>query len=531
MSKNQPTDSDWWRGAVIYQIYPRSFADGNNDGVGDFKGITEKLDYVASLGVDGVWLSPFYKSPMADFGYDVSDYCDIDPLFGTMADFDAFLKGAHERGLKIIIDLVLSHTSNQHPWFVESRSNRNNTKADWYVWADPKEDGSPPNNWQSVFGGSSWQYETRRGQYYLHNFLKEQPDLNVRNPQVQEALLDAARFWLDKGVDGFRLDAVNFCIHDEKLRDNPPAPRHESESNFLFHPYSMQDHLFDKSQPETLDFLRRLRRLTNQYGARVMVGEIGEKTHKLSAQYTATPDLLHTAYSFALLDKPYSAQRFRDVILDFSSQPGDGWPSWAFSNHDVMRTATRWGGERPDPAQVKMLIALLCCLPGMIFIYQGEELGLTEADLSFENLKDPYGIYGWPEFKGRDGCRTPMPWDDKKPNAGFSETQPWLPVPDEHRKQAVCAQESDKNSILNFTRHFLGWRKQHQSLIKSEAEFIDHAEPVLVFRRGDVICGFNLKEVPAPLALPACTPLEGHGLPTSASTLPPFGVFLGKQKR
>lgn len=525
---------EWWRGAVFYQIYPRSFKDSNDDGVGDLPGITQKLDYVASLGVDAIWLSPFFKSPMRDFGYDVSDYCAVDPLFGSLADFDAMLAKAHKLGLKIIIDLVLSHTSIDHPWFVESRKSRDNPKADWYVWADARQDGTPPNNWLSVFGGGAWAFDMRRGQYYYHQFLTEQPDLNVRNPHVQEALLAVAKFWLERGVDGFRLDAVNHCIHDAQLRDNPPKEADPSQAAGRFkHPYYMQWHKFDKSQPETLDFLRRMRRLTDQYDARMMVAEVGDD-HQVErcVEYTNTPELLHTSYNFSLLTEKGHASYLRDTIGEFKAKAhGQSWPSWSFSNHDVVRVASRWAKNgAPSPQQVKMLLALVTCLWGTSFIYQGEELGLTEADIPFDKIKDPYGIFLWPEDKGRDGCRTPIPWTD---HGGFSGAEPWLPMPDEHLKLCVAEQDKNPQSPLNFLRGFLKWRKQNPALMTGDIDFIDAPEPLLAFTRGGkTLYVFNLGDGAQSFKpFGPVTALPGFPLPSSHKegtiTLPPFGVFFG----
>ena len=526
--------NEWWRGAVFYQIYPRSFKDSNNDGVGDLKGIAEKLDYVAGLGVDAIWLSPFFKSPMVDFGYDVSDYCDVDPLFGNLADFDAMLAKAHKLGIKVIIDLVMSHTSIDHPWFVESRKNKTNPKADWYVWADCKAEGSPPNNWLSVFGGGAWTFDMRRGQYYYHQFLVEQPDLNVRNPEVQDALLGVAKFWLERGVDGFRLDAVNHCVHDAQLRDNPPKPTDPTQATGRFkHPYYMQRHLWDKSQPETLDFLRRLRKLTDRYDARMMVAEIGDDLQvERCIEYTAGPEMLHTSYGFNLLTEKSSARLVRDVLTEYRDKAkGQSWPSWSFSNHDVIRVATRWARDgKTSPDQVRMLLALVTSLWGTAFIYQGEELGLTEVDIPFEKLQDPFGIYLWPEDKGRDGCRTPMPWTKE---GGFSKAEPWLPIPGEHLAMSVEAQDKDGHSPLNFLRRFLKWRKGHPEMATGEIAFLDAPEPVLAFTRGGkTLCIFNMGAEPVAFDPKTKTEsLPDHGFSSSLKhgvvELPAFGVFFG----
>ncbi|TIX41376.1 MAG: alpha-glucosidase, partial [Mesorhizobium sp.] len=401
-------DRDWWRGAVIYQIYPRSYQDSNDDGIGDLKGIVRRLPYIASLGVDAIWISPFFKSPMKDFGYDVSDYCDVDPMFGTLADFDALVAEAHRLGLKVMIDEVLSHTADIHPWFKESRSSRSNPKADWYVWADARPDGTPPNNWLSIFGGSAWQWDTSRQQYYLHNFLAEQPDLNFHNAEVQDALLDVTRFWLERGVDGFRLDTINFYFHSQGLENNPPLPPEERNDQTApaVNPYNYQDHIYDKSRPENLGFLERFRALLDEYPAQAAVGEVGDSQRGLEvvAAYTAGGKRVHMCYSFDFLaPEKISAAKVRTVLEAFGKVASDGWSCWAFSNHDVMRPASRWAASEADPtAYLKLISALLMSLRGSVCLYQGEELGLGEADLSFEDLQDPYGIRFWPEFKGRD---------------------------------------------------------------------------------------------------------------------------------
>jgi alpha-glucosidase len=427
MRSNQGSNSEWWRGAVIYQIYPRSFMDSNGDGIGDLPGITSRLEHVAGLGVDAIWVSPFFRSPMKDFGYDVSDYRDVDPIFGTLSDFDELLARAHSLGLKIIIDQVLSHTSDQHAWFTESRSSRNNPKADWYVWADPRPDGTPPTNWLSVFGGPAWQWDSRRRQYYLHSFLKEQPDLNFHCAEVQEALLGEVRFWCERGVDGFRFDACNHQFHDAQLRDNPPASTallDEVSTVRADNPYAMQQHLYDKSQMENLAFLESLRKLLDTYGA-VALGEVGdENAPPVMAQYTELGRRLHLAYSFSLLTAEHSARHLRHQVetLDHALEPTGGWGCWAVSNHDVPRVATRWSnGKADDTRRDRLWLTLLLTLRGSASIYQGEELGLPEAEVPFELLQDPYGRAFWPEFKGRDGCRTPMPG---KPTSSTPDSPP-----------------------------------------------------------------------------------------------------------
>ncbi|MFC5436852.1 alpha-glucosidase family protein [Rhodanobacter umsongensis] len=516
------SDAPWWRGAVTYQIYPRSFLDTDGNGVGDLPGIIERLDYVASLGVDAIWIAPFFRSPMADFGYDIADYRDVDPLFGTLADFDQLLAKAHGLGLKVMIDQVLSHTSVEHAWFLESRESRGNPKADWYVWADAKEDGSAPNNWLSLFGGPAWKWEPRRGQYYLHNFLTSQPDLNFHHPDVRAAILDSVRFWLDKGVDGIRLDAINFCFHDRELRDNPAKPKEKRVGRGFSpdNPYAFQYHYFNNTRPENLAFLGELRALMDGYADVAALGEISsEDSLATMAEYTRA-GRLHMGYSFELLTDDFSAAHIRSTVQALEAQMAEGWPCWAISNHDVERVLTRWGKARPSTQLANLLTAMVCSLRGSVCVYQGEELGLTEADLPYEALQDPYGIAFWPQFKGRDGCRTPMPWNDDDVHAGFSRGMPWLPVPPEHRALAVTRQEADPGSVLNGFRAFMHWRRSQPALRWGNIRFIDTAEPVLAFTRHldgqTILVVFNLADTEVEIRLPAAFgkvhELEGHGL-------------------
>ena len=509
-------NKDWWRGAVIYQIYPRSYQDSNGDGIGDLLGIVQRLPYIATLGVDAIWISPFFMSPMKDFGYDVSDYCDVDPMFGTLADFDAVVETAHRFGIRVMIDLVLSHTSDQHPWFKESRANRDNAKHDWYVWSDPKPDGTPPNNWLSIFGGSGWQWDARREQYYMHNFLASQPDLNFHNPKVQDALLDVATFWLNRGVDGFRLDTINFYFHDALLRDNPPLAPEKRNSTIApsVNPYNHQEHLYSKNQPENLTFLRRLRAVMEPFGA-AAVGEVGDAQYGLEimGQYTAGDDLMQMCYAFEFLanSKP-TAQEFVDVLSKVDDVAADGWACWAFSNHDVKRHASRWelshAGER-------MFITLMMCLRGSVCLYQGEELGLPEADVAFEDLQDPYGIEFWPEYKGRDGCRTPMVWQKSNQNGGFSEGTTWLPVAHEHLAMSVEAQENDPSALLHHYRKAIHFRQTHDILAIGDHSDLTATGNVLSFKRtlGEqtIFCVFNISDEPSDLDMPA-----GEWLPIGA---------------
>jgi alpha-glucosidase len=532
-------DPDWWRGGVIYQIYPRSFLDLNGDGVGDLSGIAARLDYVASLGVDAIWISPFFTSPQTDYGYDVSNYRDVDPMFGKLEDFDALLDAAHQRGLRVMLDLVLSHTSDKHPWFQESRVSRDNPRADWYVWADPKRDGTPPNNWLSIFGGSAWEWDSRRRQYFLHNFLTSQPDLNFHNPDVQQAMLDVARYWLDRGVDGFRLDTANMYFHDAELRDNPPIRQGYSLNGIPpQNPYAMQETVYNINRPETLGFMERLRALMNQYPATTTVGEIGAVVDMAAAlsDYTGGEKRLHMGYSFDYLSPTFSAEHIRKVA-ERMLPIGDVWPSWAFSNHDNVRVVSRWGlsadAERAGP----MLLALLCCLRGSPCVYQGEELALTEAVVPFEMLRDPYGIRFWPDFKGRDGCRTPMPWSNAAAHGGFSEGQPWLPVPPDHVDRAVTVQDADPASPLNRVRAFLRWRRGRPELLRGDMTFHDAAEPLVAFTRtlgsARTLCVFNLgaeAESFRTRGLGPLMPLDGPDLggvlDADNARLPPFGALI-----
>ncbi|HEX8388659.1 MAG TPA: alpha-glucosidase [Sphingomonas sp.] len=484
----------WWRGAVTYQIYPRSFADSNGDGVGDLPGITRRLDYVASLGVDAIWLSPFFTSPQKDYGYDVADYRDVDPLFGTLADFDALLARAHGLGLKVVIDQVYSHTSDEHPWFAESRSSRDNPKADWYVWADAKPDGTPPNNWQSVFGGPAWTWDARRGQYYLHNFLREQPQLHVHHPEVQQALLDTAKFWLDRGVDGFRLDAINFAMHDPALRDNPPAP---DTGRPRTRPFDFQQRLYNQSHAGIPAFLERLRTLMDRYDERFTVAEIGgENATEEMRLYTQGESRLNTAYNFSFLYMRHlTPAKVIRAVEDWFDEAA-GWPSWAFENHDAPRAVSRWcdPAHRHAFARAKML--LLAALRGNIFIYNGEELGLTQVDIPFERLRDPEAIANWPMTLSRDGARTPMPWASNDPQLGFSSVEPWLPLGEDHVALAVNRQDGDPDSLLNHTRRVLAFRRESEALMHGDLHVVEATDALLVFERRapgqTMLCAFNL---------------------------------------
>jgi alpha-glucosidase len=492
------SEREWWRGGVIYQVYPRSFQDSTGDGIGDLPGIISRLEHVASLGADAVWLSPIFPSPMEDMGYDVSNYIDVDPLFGSLEDFDSLIKRAHDLGLKVIIDQVLSHTSDEHPWFRESRLSRDNAKADWYVWSDPLPDGSPPNNWPSVFGGRAWEWNATRRQYYLHNFLVSQPDLNFHNREVQNAVLEVMRFWLERGIDGFRFDTVNFYFHDEKLRPNPALKRPE-HLPYAVNPYDMQLHKYSKNQPENIAFLKRVRKLMDAFPGTTTVGEVGEahRAVEIMAEYTSGGDKLHMCYSFEFLGEPFSPEHFRSRVEGFFKASKDGWPCWSFSNHDVIRHMTRWSEHAASSGDLgRQAAALLMSLKGSVCIYQGEELGLPEADLLFEELTDPPGIRFWPEYKGRDGCRTPIPWDGSKNANGFTKGKPWLPIKPNLAALNVASQEADKTSLLHYYRAFIAWRREHDALVHGDITFLRLPDPLLAFRRsaesGNMLCVFNL---------------------------------------
>lgn len=535
------TDARWWRGAVIYQVYPRSFLDTNADGIGDLPGVTRGLDYIAGLGVDAIWISPFFPSPMKDFGYDISDYCGVDPIFGTLADFDELIKEAHARGLKVMIDQVWSHASDQHPWFAESRASRDNAKADWFVWSDPKSDGAPPNNWQAVFGGSAWSWDARRRQYYLHHFLASQPQLNLRHPDVVEALFDAGRFWLGRGVDGFRLDAIDFMFHDPLLADNPP--RQYLGGAMPARPFGMQRHTHDMLHPDLLPFFARIRGLMAEYPGTATLGEISSEPgafERCSAYTDTTAGRLDMAYTLDLMKRELSADSLQRTLREAEAAVRTGCICWAFSNHDVVRATTRWGGENADAGFARLLLALLLTLPGSTCLYQGEELALAEAQIAPGDMIDPYGRAFYPLFKGRDGARTPMPWTAGARQAGFTAAaRSWLPVDPAHHERAVDRQEGDADSPLNFTRRFLRWRKALAPLRLGQTRLLDLAEPIFALERrhGDevLVAAFNVTGKGAFArsgSLPRMQPLEGHGFAAAYDGdrlfLPAHGAFFGR---
>ncbi len=490
----------WWRGAVVYQVYIRSFCDSNGDGQGDFAGLMSKLDYIQRLGVDAIWLSPIHPSPNRDWGYDVADYEGVHPDYGTLADFDALLAAAHARGLRIILDEVLCHTSDEHAWFRESMD-ASSKKKDWYVWADPRDDGTVPNNWLSVFGGPAWAYQPARRQYYHHKFLRQQPKLNWTNEDARKAALNVLELWLKRGVNGFRLDVANAYLHDATLADNPPIPALQRTAMHWSHAANMQHHLHDSNLLENRAELDVIRRTVEKYDERFVFGEFSEEFER-SGAYLSPDKGLHAGYTFALLVASKLAPNYIRKHLDGLSQFPEHWPCVAFSNHDVPRTVSRFGAP-PDgnPALAKLMFALLCSLRGTTLVYQGEELGLPDVDLRRDQLRDPVGDLYYPVAKGRDGCRTPMPWDAHQPNLGFTSGRPWLPLGSAHQALAVSEQERSSDSALNYARRFLQARKASAALRLGDIQFLDAAEPVLAFVRvydtERVLCVFNMSAADA----------------------------------
>ena len=508
-------NGQWWQHAVIYQIYPWSFYDSDGNGAGDLNGIIHKMGYIASLGVDAIWLCPIFESPMEDMGYDVTDMLDIDPLFGDLKDFGRLLDVAHSFGLKVMVDQVWNHTSDKHPWFSESRKSRDNKRSDWFIWADAKPDGSPPNNWLSAFmGKSAWQWDEHRQQYYMYNFLPSQPELNWHNPDVVNAILNRAKFWLDQGVDGFRLDAVNFFIHDKELRDNPERPEDAPRPDGVDADNPMVQHLFKYSfcRPENIDAVKPIRDMVNQYPGVATLGEITlcEDSVDLSSQYVGE-DRLHMAYNSALLvDKPISAELMRWTMERVLKHFPQGGQCWMVGNHDYGRLRSRWTGKdmngQPYPDEFYyMVAAMLLSLPGAVCLYQGDELGLPEAmipkDIPEDRIRDPFGQALYPVVQGRDGSRTPMPWEAEAPHAGFTTAEePWLPVPKKHLSYSVDAQNQNPTSLLNTWRRLLHWRKQQPALIAGDFRMIDTEEPLFGYIRNyaeqSLLCLFNISDRP-----------------------------------
>lgn len=494
---NREARTPWWRGAVIYQVCIRSFCDGNGDGHGDFAGLLSKLDYIQKLGVDAIWLSPIHPSPNRDWGYDVSDYEGVHPDYGTLQDFGSLLDAVHARGIRVILDEVLCHTSDEHAWFHQSMD-ATSPKKDWYVWASPREDGTPPNNWLSVFGGPAWAYQPARRQYYHHKFLRQQPKLNWTNVAARQAALDVLELWLSRGVDGFRLDVANAYLHDPTLTDNPPIPAPERTAVNWSHAANMQRHLHDSNLLENTKQLDRIRRTVEKFDDRFVFGEFSEEFER-SGAYLAPDQGLHAGYTFALLVANRLAPNyFRKYIEGLKAFP-DHWPCVALSNHDVTRTVTRFGAPpEGNPALAKLMLVLLCSLRGTVLIYQGEELGLPEVDLRRDQMRDPVGDLYYPVAKGRDGCRTPMPWDVLAPNLGFSRGAPWLPIGPAHKALSVSEQDRDPQSTLRYARDLFAARRQSAALSLGYISIVESAEPILAFARVSdserVICIFNMSK-------------------------------------
>jgi alpha-glucosidase len=464
----------WWQRGVIYQIYPRSFQDSNRDGIGDLPGITARLTHVAELGADAVWISPIYPSPMADFGYDVANYCDIDPMFGTLADFEQLMGHAHRLGLKVLLDFVPNHTSDQHPWFEESRSSRHNSKRDWYLWRDPAADGGPPNNWLSRMGGSAWEWDARTGQYYYHAFLREQPDLNWRNPQVRRAMDDVLRFWLERGVDGFRVDVLWLLIKDAQFRDNPPNPAYE--------PGQPQHHrllqTYTEDQPEVHDIVRSMRATLSEYGERVLIGEIYLPVPQLMTYYGRNGDGADMPFNFQLLSAPWNASEIASMVRDYDAAlPEHAWPNWVLGNHDNPRVASRIGAVQARAAAV-----LLLTLRGTPTLYYGDEIGMTDGHIAPEQIRDPAELRQPGIGQGRDPERTPMQWDGSQPNCGFTNGRPWLPV---GTATSVREQEVDASSMFSLHRRLLALRRAHSALVSGAIENVGAHGDVLSYERHD----------------------------------------------
>jgi alpha-glucosidase len=504
----------WWERGTVYQIYPRSFQDSDGDGVGDLAGIEQRLDHVASLGVDAIWLSPIFPSPMADFGYDVADYCGVDPMFGDLATFDRLLAAAHARGLKLLLDFVPNHSSDQHPWFRASQSSRTDPKRDWYIWRDPAPDGGPPNNWISDFGGSAWEYDATTEQYYLHAFLKQQPDLNWRNPALKAAMLDVMRFWFDRGVDGFRIDVLWHIIKAEGLPDNPHNPYWRpgiTERDRL-----IQRHSTD--QPEAHAIAAEMRALADSYGAngqaRVLIGEIFLPNERHARWYGSVErPQVHLPFNFQLIENEWDAASLRRVIADYeASLPPHGWPNWVIGSHDAPRIAARVG-----EAQARVAAMLLLTLRGTPTLYQGDELGIGRVDIPQERVRDPQELRQPGIGIGRDRSRTPMPWDAGA-FAGFSAVEPWLPLNPDWRTRNLATQEEDSGSMLMLYRRLLALRHAHPSLAVGDFALVDAAPDVLAYERrygAQVLrVALNLSDEPRPL------PFDGEAL---LSTLVPPG--------
>lgn len=488
----------WWQNEAIYQIYPRSFQDSNGDGVGDLQGIRKRLPYIAQLGAGAVWLSPIFRSPMKDFGYDIADYCDIDPLFGSMDDFEQLLEEAHSHGLRLLLDFVPNHTSDQHAWFKQSRSSRDNDRRDWYIWQDPGPDGGPPNNWMSNFGGSAWTLDRQTGQYYYHAFLSSQPDLNWRNPQVRKAMLDTLRFWLDKGVDGFRVDVIWHLIKDAQLRDNPPNPDYKPGKPDI----QRYQQVYSADQPEVHDVIAEMRSVIDDYPERLLIGEIYLPLERLMKYYGQSGEGVHLPFNFQLLQAPWEAERLASLIDEYEAAlPEEGWPNWVLSNHDQPRIAARVG-----EAQTRVAAMLLLTLRGTPTLYYGDELGIGRVTIPEDRIQDPWAKQEPDSSFNRDAARTPMQWSARA-NAGFSPVEPWLPLTGDWSKRNVDTVSSQTTSLLNLYQSLLVLRKRESALRIGSYHLRFATDRVLCYERihddERLAVLLNFTDGPCEVALPA----------------------------
>jgi alpha-glucosidase len=496
----------WWQTGIIHQIYPRSFQDSDGDGIGDLKGILQRLDYLPWLGIDAIWLSPIFPSPMADFGYDISDYTDVDATFGTLADFDRLLDAVHRRGLKLILDFVPNHTSDQHPWFLESRSSRDSPKRDWYIWRDARH-GGPPNNWLSAFGGSAWEWEEATGQYYYHAFLKEQPDLNWRNREVREAMYHALRFWLERGVDGFRVDVLWHLIKDREFRDNPPNPHYRPGQQ----PYASLDPVYTTDRPEVHEVIGEMRQVVDAYEDRVLIGEIYLPLERLVTYYGTDLAGVHLPFNFQLLQCRWNARAVVDLVREYENLlPQGGWPNWVLGNHDNHRIASRVGA-----AQARVAAMLLLTLRGTPTLYYGDEIGMQDAIIPRELVQDPFEKRVPGIGVGRDPARTPMQWDDSE-NGGFTRGTAWLPVQDDYRRINVAIEADEPGSMLSLYRRLIDLRRRRPELTAGDWRALAADGDVLVYTRScgksRVLVALNLGATPhkLPLAEPQSVLLSTH---------------------
>jgi alpha-glucosidase len=510
----------WWKRGIIYQIYPRSFQDSNGDGVGDLEGIRRRLDYLSWLGIDAIWISPIYPSPMADFGYDITDYCNIDPLFGTLSDFDTLVHEAHRRGLKVILDFVPNHTSDRHPWFLGSRASRHDRKRDWYIWRDGRDDGAPPNNWISQFGGPAWTLDPRTNQYYLHSFLAQQPDLNWRNPQVRDAMFNVLRFWLDRGVDGFRVDVLWLLIKDAMFRDNPPNPNYRPDRPAIERYLS----IYNADQPEIHDLVAQMRRVLDSYSDRILIGEIYLPFNRLALYYGKNLEGAHLPFNFALIQAAWNAKEIAGLIADYETAlPPDGWPNWVLGNHDQPRIAARVGSRRARTAAM-----LLLTLRGTPTMYYGDEIGLARVPIPHNLVQDPWEKNEPGLSVGRDPWRTPLQWDESE-GAGFTSGTPWLPFSQDYRHDNIVALKRDPRSLLCLYRGLIALRRRHRALSVGAVRLLGVDNDVLCYERScdgeRLVIALNFGDADAAIDIAA---LNGATVLLSTAMDRPLGVSDGR---